>query len=101
TASDFMRVRAATADGLHSALAFPITLRAEVLGVVELFSTDVREPDEESLKAVTNIGTQLGQFVARKRAEEERERLTKERVLLLDCASEGIYGLDLKGCITF
>ena len=100
-ASDFGRAETALHEGLHSALAFPITLKSEVLGVVELFSKDLREPDEELLKAVLNIGTQLGQFVARNRAEQQREQLTKERVLLLDCASEGIYGLDLNGCITF
>ena len=99
--TDLSRARTAIDEGLHSAMAFPITLKAEVLGVVELFSREIREPDEELLKAVVNIGTQLGQFVARKKAEQEKERLTKERVLLLDCASEGIYGLDLNGCITF
>jgi PAS domain S-box-containing protein len=97
----FGRLAEASSAGLRSLLAFPISLRAEVLGVIELFSKDVREVDDELLTTVTNLGTQLGQFVARKHAEEERERLTKERVLLLDCASEGIYGLDLKGCITF
>jgi PAS domain S-box-containing protein len=100
-APEFGRLAAANRGQLRSELAFPITLRAEVLGVIELFSQEVREADEELLTAVVNIGTQLGQFAARKRAEEERERLTKERVLLLDCASEGIYGLGLNGGITF
>lgn len=99
--SEFRRIAAASKEGLQSLLAFPITLRAEVFGVIELFSKESREADEELLTTVMNLGTQMGQFVARKRAEEERERLTKERVLLLDCASEGIYGLDLNGCITF
>jgi PAS domain S-box-containing protein len=98
---DFGRTQTAVEHGLQSVFAFPITLGAEVLGVVELFSKEVREPDEELLKAVANIGTQIGQFAARKRAEEEKEKVTKERVQLLDCASEGIYGLDLNGCITF
>ena len=98
---DFGRARAAIAEGLQSVLAFPIMLGAEVLGVIELFSKEARQPDEELLATVGSIGAQAGQFAARKRAEEEKERLTKERVLLLDCASEGIYGLDLNGCITF
>jgi two-component system NtrC family sensor kinase len=50
---------------------------------------------------VTNIGTQVGQFMARKLAEEEREHLTNERLLILDSASEGIYGVDFNGFITF
>lgn len=98
---DFGRAQAAVEQELRGALAFPIMLGAEVLGVIELFSKEVREPDEELLDAVANIGAQMGQFTARKKAEEEKEQLTKERMLLLDCASEGIYGIDLNGCITF
>ena len=99
--SDFVRAQQALEEDLRSVLAFPIVLGAEVLGVIELFSKEVREPDHELLDVVANIGAQMGQFMARKRAEEEKERLTKERMLLLDCASEGIYGIDLNGCITF
>jgi PAS domain S-box-containing protein len=91
----------ATREGLLSAFAFPITLGAENLGVIEFLSPDLREPDDELLKVVTNIGTQVGQFMARKLAEEEREHVTNERLLILDSASEGIYGVDFNGFITF
>ena len=37
----------------------------------------------------------------RKRAEEERERLTRELQLLLESTGEGIYGIDLEGRFTF
>jgi len=37
----------------------------------------------------------------RKRAEEERERLTSELQLLLESTGEGIYGIDLEGRFTF
>lgn len=98
---DFGRAQAALDEGLRSVLAFPITLGAEVLGVMEIFSKEARQPEPELLEAIDSIGAQTGQFTARKRAEEEKERLTKERILLLDCASEGIYGVDLNGCVTF
>jgi PAS domain S-box-containing protein len=87
--------------GLRSVFAFPISLGTEVLGVIELFSPDARQPDDDLRTIITNIGSQMGQFMARKRAEEQKERLTQERLLILDSASEGIYGLDLNGCITF
>lgn len=87
--------------GLHSALAFPVKLGGETLAAIELFSRDVIETDEESLLLLMNAGGQFGQFMARKMAEDEREHLTRERLLILDCAAEGIYGVDLKGCITF
>jgi PAS domain S-box-containing protein len=50
---------------------------------------------------LTNAAEQFGQFMARKTAEDEREHLTRERLLILDCAAEGIYGVDLHGCVTF
>ena len=98
---DFGRAAMAARAGLRSAFAFPIALGPEVLGVIELLSPDIHEPDDDLFKIVTNIGNQIGQFFARKRAEEEKADLTQERLLILDSASEGIYGVDLRGCITF
>lgn len=37
----------------------------------------------------------------RKRAEAEREQLTRDRLLILESIMEGIYGIDRKGCCTF
>jgi PAS domain S-box-containing protein len=87
--------------GLCSALAFPVKLGGETLAVIELFARDAIETDEESLLLLMNAGGQFGQFMARKTAEDEREHLTRERLLILDCAAEGIYGVDLNGCVTF
>ena len=66
-AQDSEYARAETLAGLRSALAFPITLGQEILGVIELFSAEVLEPDDELLRILTNIGNQIGQFLARKR----------------------------------
>ncbi|MDP9347681.1 MAG: ATP-binding protein, partial [Gemmatimonadota bacterium] len=65
--------------GLHGALAFPILLHSEVLGVFELFSRGPREPDEELLHTLANIGSsQIGQFLERKRGQEEVRRLNAD-----------------------
>jgi PAS domain S-box-containing protein len=99
--TEFRNPERAVQAGLRSSFAFPISLATEVLGVIELFSPEAREPDDDLRTIVTNIGSQIGQFLARKRAEEQKEHLTQERLLILDSASEGIYGLDLNGCVTF
>ena len=91
----------ALSGGFRSALAFPVKLGGDTLGVIEIFSRDAIETDEELLALLMNAGGQFGQFIARKLAEDEREHLMKERLLILDCAAEGIYGVDLSGCITF
>lgn len=37
----------------------------------------------------------------RQRVEQDRQHLTRERLLILDSVMEGIYGIDLNGCCTF
>ena len=60
--------------GLHAAFGFPILHGGEVLGVMEFFSREIREPDEELLAMLKTVGSQVGLFVERKRAEEELDR---------------------------
>ena len=71
----FRRSGAAKEAGLRSGFAFPILIEGRVIGVMEFFSTERRCADSEFLQAVSAIGSQLGQFVERKRGENERERL--------------------------
>ena len=66
----FPRSRIAAQEGLHGAFGFPIWLGREVLGVMEFFSTDIRQPDANLIATMSTIGSQIGQFAARKRAEE-------------------------------
>jgi C4-dicarboxylate-specific signal transduction histidine kinase len=41
-----------------------------VLGVIEFFSHEIRQPDQELLDMMATLGSQIGQFIERKRAEE-------------------------------
>ncbi len=56
---------AATADGLKSAFAFPVLVRGDCLGVLEFYSRVARAPDPGLLEMMTNLGTQIGQFIDR------------------------------------
>jgi PAS domain S-box-containing protein len=77
---NFSRAEAATREQLRAAFGFPIRLGNQVLGVIEFFSSEVREPDDELLKMVAGIGGQIGQFTERQRAEQEsRELFKRER----------------------
>jgi PAS domain S-box-containing protein len=66
----FARREIAAQVGLHSALAFPILLGNRTLGVMLFFSRRTPEVDEDLLKMMSVIGSQIGQFTERKRAEE-------------------------------
>ncbi len=69
TEPGFLRTSAAVKSGLHGAVIFPILLDTEALGVVEFFSRAARERDEEQLATLSAIGSQIGQFIKRQRAE--------------------------------
>jgi len=98
---DCPRTGAAAATGLHGAFAFPIRAGTATIGVMELFSTEAREVDGDLLSTAAALGSQIGQFIDRRRAEEERLRLAKSVRLLLDSSGEGIYGVDVQGRCTF
>ncbi len=72
---NFPRAPVANEHGLHAALAFPIVSGQKLLGVMEFFSHKIRQPDRDMIARFTGIGSQIGHFVERKRAEDERERL--------------------------
>src|SRR6202008_1976108 len=46
----------------------------EALGVIEFFSREIRQPDQQLLNMLATIGSQIGQFIERKRAEQALRR---------------------------
>lgn len=70
----FRRAAAARNAGLHSAFAFPIKSGAKTIGVFEFFSRALRHADANLLDCATYVGSQIGQFIQRKRAEDEQLR---------------------------
>ncbi|MCA1568342.1 MAG: PAS domain S-box protein [Acidobacteria bacterium] len=72
---NFPRARIAQRAGLRSAFAFPVKLGAEVIGVMEFFSREVRERDEEVIEMIATLGSQMGQFIERRNVERARAEL--------------------------
>src|SRR5262249_29193381 len=67
--TNFPRSAVAAREGLHGAFACPVLLGGDVLGVIEFFSRQFREPDADLLEMMATLGGQVGQFIERKRAE--------------------------------
>jgi serine phosphatase RsbU (regulator of sigma subunit) len=67
--ANFPRARVAAEEGLHAAVGFPIRNGVELLGVMEFFSRQIRQPDEELLQMMTSIGSHISQFIERLKAE--------------------------------
>jgi PAS domain S-box-containing protein len=68
--ANFPRADLAREAGLRSAFACPITLAGEVQGVMEFFSDAIRRPDPDLLAMMSAVGSQIGMFLERRRAEE-------------------------------
>jgi len=68
--ANFPRASIAAEERLHAAFGFPILLGAEVLGVLEFFSHQIQQPDHRLLEMMSAVGSQVGQFIERKEAED-------------------------------
>ncbi|HYV06050.1 MAG TPA: ATP-binding protein, partial [Blastocatellia bacterium] len=98
---NFPRAAVATKEGLHGAFAFPIVLNGEVLGVVESFSREIARPDEELLQVMTNAGSQIGQFIERKRAEEALRDSEQRFRLMAETLPSVVWTAAPDGTITY
>ena len=96
---NFSRGAAATKEGLRGAFGFPIVLQGDVLGVLEFFSREIREPDEELLKMIGTVGSQIGQFMERRQAEEALRTSEARFRTLFDQAPVAYHEIDQEGLI--
>ena len=74
TSSHFARAEGAAEGRLRGAVAFPIVYGDETFGVVEFFSRRKLKPDADVLQMCSAIGSQIGLFAERKRAEDELKK---------------------------
>ena len=71
---NFPRAAIAARVGLRSAFAMPMLHGNNVLGVMEFFSREIRQPDEDLVRTLGTVGAQIGVHVDRKRSAEELDR---------------------------
>jgi PAS domain S-box-containing protein len=100
TEPQFLRAAAAAKAGLHSGVIFPILLDTEPLGVVEFFSHAAREPDPEQLATLSAIGSQIGQFIKRRRAEAGLRASEERWRRLFETSAAGMALTRLDGVFT-
>jgi PAS domain S-box-containing protein len=97
--ANFPRAAAARLSGLHSAFGVPLTSPRGIVGVMEFFSGDIREPDERLLGTMRALGSQLGQFVARRHAEEAVRANESRLRAMLESALDAVVTMDHDGCV--
>jgi signal transduction histidine kinase len=78
------RAAFAAKASLCSGFGFPILVgREEVVGILEFYSREARQPEQELIQMMATIGGHIGQLIQRKRAEEDLIRSKEERLLEL------------------
>jgi len=68
---NFTRAKLSSEIGLKPAFAFPVPVRGEVAAVIEFFSTEPQEVDEDLLMKMSQVGDQIGPVTERNRAFEK------------------------------
>jgi PAS domain S-box-containing protein len=92
---NFPRGSIAEREGLHAAFGFPILLGGELVGVIEFFSREIRQPDQELLNMLGTIGSQIGQFIERKRAEAELRESEQNYRMLFESIDQGFCTIEV------
>jgi two-component system CheB/CheR fusion protein len=72
--SNFPRALPATHARLRGGFAFPLFAGRVVNGIIEMFSQNEVESDEDLLRLVDALGIQIGMFIERRRIEQELQR---------------------------
>lgn len=95
--ANFPRREVAIRAGLHGAAAFPIIAGKEVLGVMEFFSHEVRDPDRPLLEMMRSVGAQVGQFIDCRRTDQGRRDSEAQTLAILETALDCIISMDHAG----
>lgn len=102
------RAAAAASAGLRAAVAFPVKLADEVLGVLEFFSQTLIGPDESLVQTMDVVGSQVGQFMERleaerslRSAEEDARRARDQLQAILEGVTEGITVMAPDGSLVY
>ncbi len=76
--SSFPRAELVEQLGLRATVAFPIRGSKEVKGVMDFFAHEMKKPDEDLVRMMYALGSQIGQFIERKISDEAREALERQ-----------------------
>ena len=95
--ASFRRGPVALQAGLRSGFAFPIKTGNRVTGVMEFFSREILQPDAELLDSTSYIGSQVGQFSQRTRAQEQLRDAQEHLRAAFEHAGAGIALLEPDG----
>ncbi len=99
--ADFLRKESAAKAGLHGAFAFPIKAGTRIIGGMEFYGPEVQLPDMELLRGMMDVGSEIGQFCQRTKAEEALRASEEKYRTILESIEDSYYECDLRGNFVF
>ena len=95
----YTRAQVARDAGLYAALAFPVLGEQGVLGVAEFYAREIKAPHPELLRLLRGFGSQLGQFIELRQAEEAARESEAIKTSIFETALDAVISLDPNGDI--
>jgi len=87
-------------SGLRGGFAFAVVAEGSVIGVLTFSSQAVREPDQRLVQGARVIGSQIGQFLKRKQAEESQRESELRFRSLVQMSSDFFWETDAQDRFT-
>ena len=96
---NFPRAKQAEDVGICAAFGFPVLVGSEVVTVLEFFSTEAVEPDNELLEIMSHIGAQLGRAIERQRTGEALRKSEASYRAVVDTAPDAVITMTVDGIV--
>ena len=96
-AGNFLRTSEAEADDLHGGMAFPVLGGDECIGVIEVFSHEVRERDPEIYALTQALGRQVGEFIETLNAQQAVRVSEARKRAVVDSSLDAVITMDHEG----
>jgi PAS domain S-box-containing protein len=94
---EYVRSKVAREAGLSGALAFPVLGEDRVLGAVEFYTRELRAPHPELLRLLRGFGSQLGQYIELRQAEELARESEAIKTSIFETALDAVISIDANG----
>ncbi len=98
---NFPRASAAAKEDLHGGFAFPVMLHDEVLGAIEFYSREIQSPNEDLLRLMATVGSQIGQFIEHRQSATDLEASEARYRTLADAMPQIVWTADADGSLDY
>ncbi len=88
---------AMTREGLRGGFGLPMRHGVDMVGVIEFYNPELREPDEALVAVLDNIASQISQFSERRRSEAALRASEEQYRMLANSLPGGVYTLTADG----